>query len=317
MKQKIYILGIITALILFAGTLFKINHWPGAAVMLIAGICTLILIFLPAALINNYRNEGNRQNKLLYLVTWLTCFVVFTAMLFKILHWPGAGYFLIVALPFPYVVFLPVYLIVTSKNKNFNIYNTVFILFLLAGQSVFSSFLALGVSRDKIFESVAMSSHYNRVKKVLTELPVTTNNAYVQALTVKADELLKLVNKCQERLYKEAGTTKEQWINDPEKTMILDSRKVTTKVMFRGTEPNMAAQLVSGMKSFIQELGKTQGCDEIAKLVPALFDIKEIDNLEGWSKYIFADKYLSWVLVYLDGLEFNIMSLKSKIASIK
>lgn len=166
MKQKIYILGIITALILFAGTMFKVNHWPAAAALLIIGISTLLIIFLPLALINHYRNEGNRQNLLLYLVTWLTCFVVFTAMLFKILHWPGAGYYLLIALPFPYVVFLPVYLIVTSKNKNFNIYNTVFILFLMAGQSVFSAFLALGVSREKINDSVAMSTHYNRIKSL-------------------------------------------------------------------------------------------------------------------------------------------------------
>lgn len=316
MKQKIYILGIITAFILFAGTLFKVNHWPGAAVLLIAGISTLLIVFLPVALINHYKNEGNRQNLLLYLVAWLTCFVVFTAMLFKILHWPGAGYFLLVALPFPYVVFLPVYLVVTSKNKSFNIYNTVFILFLMAGQSVFSAFLALGVSRDKLYESVAMATHYNRVKKVLTEFPVTSDNVSARALIVKADELLKLVNECQENLYKEAGTTKEQWNNDPETVTILDSRKVTTQVMFRGTEPYMANRLVSGLKSFIEEMGKTNGCSEMTKLVPALFDIKKMDNLDGWAKYIFADKYLSWVLVYLDGLELNIMSLKNEIASI-
>jgi hypothetical protein len=35
--------------------------------------------------------------------------------LFKIMHWPGAGIFLMVALPFPFLVFLPVYLYVTSR----------------------------------------------------------------------------------------------------------------------------------------------------------------------------------------------------------
>ena len=32
MKQKIYILGVITAMIVFTGTIFKINHYPGAAI---------------------------------------------------------------------------------------------------------------------------------------------------------------------------------------------------------------------------------------------------------------------------------------------
>ncbi len=54
------------------------------------------------------------------------------AMLFKIMHWPGAGYVLRVSLPFPFVVFLPVFLAAASKNRNFNIYNTIAVLFLPA-----------------------------------------------------------------------------------------------------------------------------------------------------------------------------------------
>ena len=68
------------------------------------------------------------------------------AALFKVMHWPGASKALIVALPFPYVVFLPVFLAVTGKDKSFSIYNTVYVLFLLAGISVFSALLALNVS---------------------------------------------------------------------------------------------------------------------------------------------------------------------------
>jgi hypothetical protein len=132
MKQKLYILGVITAMITSAGAIFKVNHWPAAAILLIAGTLILVLLFLPAALINNYKATGNSQNKVLYIVTYITCFVVFIAMLFKIMHWPYAGVGLLIALPFPYVVFLPIFLLVTSKNKSFNIYNTVFVLLLLA-----------------------------------------------------------------------------------------------------------------------------------------------------------------------------------------
>ena len=114
MKQKIYTLGIATTSVIFLGALLKINHWPGGGQLLIIGIVTLILVFLPLALRNHYRTEGERKNLLLYVVTWLTCFVVFGGMLFKLMHWPGAGKALLVALPFPYVVFLPVFLIVTS-----------------------------------------------------------------------------------------------------------------------------------------------------------------------------------------------------------
>ncbi|TFG41330.1 MAG: hypothetical protein E4H43_04505, partial [Bacteroidia bacterium] len=124
MKQKIYLLGLITVLLVFTGLVFKINHLAGAGELLSTGIGTFVLIFMPIALRNHFKAEGTRQNLPLYIVTWLTCFVVFTGMLFKIMHWPHAGIILLVALPFPYVVFLPVFLTVTSKNKNFSIYNT-------------------------------------------------------------------------------------------------------------------------------------------------------------------------------------------------
>ncbi len=132
--------------------------------MITAGTLILVLIFFPAALINNYKAEGNNQNRLLYIVTYITCFVVFIGMLFKIMHWPYAGIALLIALPFPYIVFLPVFLIVTSKNKNFNIYNTVFVLLLLALNSVFSGLLSLNVSKETIDDSYNISRNYNKVE---------------------------------------------------------------------------------------------------------------------------------------------------------
>ena len=38
MKQKIYITGLLTTALVFLGGIFKINHWPGAGIMLIVGI---------------------------------------------------------------------------------------------------------------------------------------------------------------------------------------------------------------------------------------------------------------------------------------
>jgi hypothetical protein len=80
------------------------------------GIFMLVFLFLPLALRNNYLGEGNRKNTALYVITWVTCLVVFVAMLFKVMHWPGAGIALIIALPFPYLVFLPAYIVTTQET---------------------------------------------------------------------------------------------------------------------------------------------------------------------------------------------------------
>ena len=212
MKQRIYILGVITAMIVFTGTIFKINHYPGAAILIIAGIVSLVLLFLPLALTNHYRANGNGKSLLLYIVTYITCFVVFTGMLFKLMHWPYAGIFLTIALPFPYVVFLPVFLGVTSKDKDFNIYNTVFVLLLLALNSVFFGLLALNVTSERISDSYQLSRNYINQQKGLSLLPGTDTKSVVN---IKIDEVIKIVNECQEKVLELDGKTLEQWKNDP------------------------------------------------------------------------------------------------------
>jgi hypothetical protein len=78
---------------------------------------------------NHYKAEKNRQTLLLHIVTWLTCFnsVHLNVVQDTTLALAGILYDNCTS-SFPYVVFLPVFLITTSKDKNFNIYNTVFVL---------------------------------------------------------------------------------------------------------------------------------------------------------------------------------------------
>lgn len=141
MKQKLYTAGLINIMVILTGAIFKISHLPGAGIIITLGVVSFVIIFMPASLISIYRDK--RENGLLYLISGITCFVVFTAMLFKIMHWPFAGIALTIAIPFPYLVFLPVFLYSTSRNNSFSLYSTVLVLFLLALNSVFNVLLAV------------------------------------------------------------------------------------------------------------------------------------------------------------------------------
>ena len=55
-----YSSGAIVAMILFMGGIFKLNHWPGANILTILGLVTLVGIFLPALFINMYRKSSER-----------------------------------------------------------------------------------------------------------------------------------------------------------------------------------------------------------------------------------------------------------------
>jgi hypothetical protein len=309
MKQKIYILGIISAIIISTGVIMKVEHWPTAQILITAGTLILVLIFFPAALINNYKAEGNAQNRLLYIVTYITCFVVFIGMLFKIQHWPYAGVGLLIALPFPYIVFLPVFLAVTSKNKNFNIYNTVFVLLLLALNSVFSCLLALNVSKEIIEDSYNLSRDYKRQETALTQLPERHKQSPVN---LKIDEVLKIVNEYQDKILKQEGLSREQWNSNPGNLWRPEARGVAANAILNPNGPFPGEELQAVLENLILEFGISPGYESLAKTAPLIFYYSEDGSIgDSRIQHDFTLSPLAWALIYLDGLEANLLMIKA------
>jgi hypothetical protein len=312
MKQKIYILGLITAIIISTGIILKVNHWPGAGILITAGILILVFIFLPAALINSYKAVGNSQNRMLYIVTWITCLVVFIGMLFKVMHWPYAGVGLMIALPFPYIVFLPVFLIVTARNKNFNIYNTVFVLLLLAVNSVFSALLSLNVTKTIVDDSYNITRDYCRVNEAMAQLPVIAGGS---AVNLKIDEIIKITNDYQDLILKHEGMTRREWEKNPGNLPIPESPNIAAQVLSDRGEMPAGIELQKALNELIVLMKQTKGYEETAKALPAIIgfgDEKEEDPAGAFSgRNIIIN--LSWALTYLDGLEANLNMIKAAI----
>lgn len=312
MKQKIYILGVITAIILTTGAILKVNHWPGAGILITAGTLILVFIFIPVALIDNFKAEGNSKNRLLYIVTGITCFVVFIGMLFKIMHWPYAGVGLLIALPFPYIVFLPVFLIVTSRNKNFNIFSTIFVLLLLAINSVFSALLSLNVSKDTITDSYSISRDYNKIDAAMADLPL---NKETSAVNMKIDEIIKITHDYQDLILNNEGLTREQWEKDPGNLLRAESPNVAAAVLADNGERPAGLKLQKALSELVALMKQTKGYEEAANALP---DITGLESEEGEDPAgAFSGRNiiinLSWALTYLDGLETNLNMIRASV----
>ena len=310
MKQKIYILGVVTAIIISTGLILKVNHWPTAGILITTGTLILVLIFLPIALINNYKVEGNNQNRMLYIVTYITCLVVFIGMLFKIMHWPYAGIGLFIALPFPYIVFLPVFLVVTAKNKNFNIYNTVFVLLMLALNSVFSALLALNVSKETINDSYNISRDYCKVEAAMAAHPL---NVEASVVNLKIDEIIKITQNYQDLILRHEGMTREQWKKDPGNLLRPDSPNIAAGVLSDNGEIPAGVRLEKALNELVALMKQTKGYEETASALPAiirLYHEKDEDPAMTFSGTNIIIP-LSWALIYLDGLEANLQMIKA------
>lgn len=58
MKQAVYILGVIAGLAIVIGLFFKVQHWPGAGVILTLSTITSV-IFIPLFAIYQYKKDKN------------------------------------------------------------------------------------------------------------------------------------------------------------------------------------------------------------------------------------------------------------------
>ena len=57
MKLAMYILGTVSSMLFVIGALFKIQHWPGAGVMLTLGLAAFGAIFIPLFAIYHYKKS--------------------------------------------------------------------------------------------------------------------------------------------------------------------------------------------------------------------------------------------------------------------
>lgn len=306
MKQKIYILGLATAIIVFLGTLFKVNHWPGAAILLVSGISILVFVFLPLALVSSYKAEGSKGKRLLYIVTWLTAFIVFAAMLFKIQHWAGAGLLVLVSIPFPFVVFLPVFLMSRSGNSKENIYNTVSVLFLLMLISCFTGLLALNVSKDKMIDSYSVMHNYYQSNKAAENFDVRSHSS--AALLI--DELIGKTQEYRDLYIGSSGYSPDMWKGElgPYQGSWLSQKN---DIRFGKEKEAIHSGLLSGLRDLISLLEKTPGCESLAAAAPSLFNLRKTPSGNyNWDSDQILYPTHPWLLVYLVGLENNLRLMK-------
>jgi hypothetical protein len=116
MKTTMKISGLVSLSLLAFATVFKIFHWPGAGVGMVLGFLILCGVFYPAIIYLNYKESGKKKNVFLHISAFLGGGAFMTGVLFKIMHWPGAGLMLFGGLALFIMLYMPILLYVRNKN---------------------------------------------------------------------------------------------------------------------------------------------------------------------------------------------------------
>jgi len=111
MKRVMNIFSCIAIILMVLGGLFKINHWPNSAVFLVLSQGFLCLFYLP--MIYAYKRKDFIGWKGRFTAGFgIFCVALFMlAVLFKTMHWPGAGPMFVLSLALFAFIFIPSYCI--------------------------------------------------------------------------------------------------------------------------------------------------------------------------------------------------------------
>jgi hypothetical protein len=67
-KRAAYLVGLFAGLFYIAGFLFKLMHWPGATVIILAGLILFTVLFIPLFVFAHYKNESHVSSHFIFVM---------------------------------------------------------------------------------------------------------------------------------------------------------------------------------------------------------------------------------------------------------
>ncbi len=105
-------------MLFIVGTLFKIQHWPMAGIILTLAATFGILFFIPALALSRFLDQENKDKRIAYILGALGTILFVAGMLFKIQHWPLANISIVMGIILLVILALPMFTWLTWKSES-------------------------------------------------------------------------------------------------------------------------------------------------------------------------------------------------------
>lgn len=159
LPKLLHVSILVGGVLFMLGVLFKLQHWPGAGVLLMLGWIFILFVFLPILMFVKMRESTSGREKWVIILGIIGLIIFELATMFKLFHWPGAAVLMVVGSVLLVSVFLPLF--TYNRFKSIGKITGEYI-FLITGSMFFILFtvlLALNVSKD------ILSANVNSYKK--------------------------------------------------------------------------------------------------------------------------------------------------------
>jgi hypothetical protein len=174
-KLILFISAFIAGVAFIVGMLFKIQHWPGANIAILAGLVTGAILFVPSLLIQLFGDHEKKHKRFLYVLGALSILIYAAGFWFRILHWPLAGTFLMLGAFILFFVAFPWFTRLQWKNET-NV-NARFIFMVIAPLLFVLPGALVNLNLERTYEN----GFYIRLKKqdALIKIQENTNNKFL------------------------------------------------------------------------------------------------------------------------------------------
>lgn len=115
----LFISAFLAGMFFILGILFKVQHWPGAGLMLSLSYLSGVIFFIPALVFSLFRDPERRAKRPAYILAFAGVTLHMLGLLFKIQHWPYSGLLLTTGMSILFVIALPLYTWIKWKDEKY------------------------------------------------------------------------------------------------------------------------------------------------------------------------------------------------------
>jgi hypothetical protein len=208
----LFISAFFAGMLYILGTMFKIQHWPAAGMLLsLAWVCGIFL-FVPALLINRFNDQEKKYKRPVYSIGAAGLIIYSSSMLFKIMHWPLATVFMVSGVIILCMIAFPWYAWLTWKDDSHVKANFIFVIVGILVIIVPGALLNLNLqgSYENGFYShleqqqVLRNSLYNSNQSLMSQYRDSLNSREIDQLQSETAKLIIQIDIIKENMIKES-----------------------------------------------------------------------------------------------------------------
>jgi len=194
MKKALAGTGYFSLTFMILGSLFKIQHYPGASIMLILGTFVFVIAFLPQYLIQRYKSKASSFEGLEAIAFTVSMAFLAIGLLFKIQHYPGGSLLLIIGFLSFIALFIPLYVyrFIIEKRQRQSQYILIGMITMAVTTMMFSHNISKETLSSYVLNEERLSLNNDILINANTALYVLINDSKNEDKIIEAEEIYEL-----------------------------------------------------------------------------------------------------------------------------